>query len=115
MEPEVLDKLLTKVGGKFKLVALYQKRMRELVRGLPPLIESQNMDPWDITTREIMNNKAELIVGEEAERIRKEQAAREAEEAASADKKKAPPAAPAPAPAPAITPAPAPEAEEKKA
>ncbi|MBI3830244.1 MAG: DNA-directed RNA polymerase subunit omega [Planctomycetes bacterium] len=91
MEPELLDKLLTKVGSKFKLVSLYQKRMRELVRGLPPLTETDTMDPWDIAAKEILNNKVDLIIGEEAERIRRDIAAREAEEG-NHDKKKEMPA-----------------------
>ena len=32
MEPKELETLLAKVGGKYKLVTLYQKRMRELQR-----------------------------------------------------------------------------------
>lgn len=101
MNPETLDSMLTKVGGKFKLVALYQKRMRELVRGLPPLVECESMDPWDLAAKEILNTKVELIVGEEAEKIRREIAAREAEESPQ-DKKKdggaSAPSAPPPPP-----------------
>ena len=86
MEPKELEGLLNKVGGKFKLVTLYQKRMRELQRGMPKLtiVDSQNL--WDITTKEIMDSKVDLKMGEEADAMRKELALRETEEAEKADK-----------------------------
>ncbi len=93
MEPKLPDQMLTKGGGKFKLVTLYQRRMRELVRGLPALVESDGTDPWDTVAREILEGKVDLIIGEDADRIRKDAAAREAEEIAVADAKKIPPPA----------------------
>ncbi|MEI6233520.1 MAG: hypothetical protein WCT04_10735 [Planctomycetota bacterium] len=86
MEPKELEGLLNKVGGKFKLVTLYQKRMRELQRGMPRLtiIDSQNL--WDIVTKEIMETKVDLVMGDEAETMRKELALKETEEAEKAEK-----------------------------
>ena len=91
MEPQLLESLLIKVGGKFKLVSLYQKRMRELVRGLPPLVQTETNDIWDVAAKEIQDGKVDLILGEEAEKLRKEQAVREAEEAALLEASKKPP------------------------
>ena len=90
MEPQLLEGLLIKVGGKFKLVSLYQKRMRELVRGLPPLVQTETNDIWDVAAKESHEGKVDLILGEEAEKLRKEQAAREAEEAALLEASKKP-------------------------
>jgi len=87
MEARELESLLAKVGGKYKLVTLYQKRMRELQRGLPRLVEVQDGTNFDVVTKEIMDSKIDLIMGEEAERMRKDLAQREAEETADADKK----------------------------
>ena len=86
MEPKELEGLLNKVGGKFKLVTLYQKRMRELQRGMPRLtiIDSQNL--WDIVTKEIMETKVDLVMGEEADTMRKELVLKETEEAEKAEK-----------------------------
>ncbi len=86
MEPKELEGLLNKVGGKFKLVTLYQKRMRELQRGMPRLtvIDSQNL--WDIVTKEIMDTKVDLVMGEEADAMRKEIALKETEETEKAEK-----------------------------
>jgi DNA-directed RNA polymerase subunit K/omega len=105
MEAKELEQLLAKVGGKYKLVTLYQKRMRELQRGMPRLIEGNEGSMWDVVSREIMTSKVDLLMGEEAETMRKELALREAEELADAEAKgkrerlEAPKAAPAEAPA----------------
>ena len=57
----VLDELETKVGGRFKLTALLQKRIRELVAGAPRLIESNSENPIDIAIEEVRANKIELV------------------------------------------------------
>ena len=87
MEAHELEKLLAKVGGKYKLVTLYQKRMRELQRGLPRLVETDSTNLWDIVSQEIFENKVDLIMGVEAEQMRKEIAQRETEELAEAEAK----------------------------
>lgn len=87
MEPKELESLLNKVGGKYKLVTLYQKRMRELQRGLPRLVPSETGNPWDIVSREIMTSKVDLVMGEEADSMRRELALREAEDNADAERK----------------------------
>jgi DNA-directed RNA polymerase subunit K/omega len=88
MEPKELEQLLAKVGGKYKLVTLYQKRMRELQRGMPRLVESASESSmWDIVSAEIMTSKVDLIMGEEADHMRKELALREAEDLAEAESK----------------------------
>ena len=81
MEPKQLEDLLNKSGGKFKLVTLFQKRMRELQRGMPRLVNLESTNLWDLTSAEIMKGKVDLVMGEEADQMRKELALREAEEA----------------------------------
>ena len=90
MEPRELESLLGKVGGKFKLVTLYQKRMRELQRGLPKLVLAEASNLWDIVSKEIWESKVDLIMGEEAAQMRKDLAAREAEEMTEAEKAEQP-------------------------
>jgi DNA-directed RNA polymerase subunit K/omega len=82
MEARELEQLLAKVGGKYRLVTLYQKRMRELQRGLPRLVLTESNSVWDVVSQEIMESKVDLIMGEDAEQMRKELAQRESEEAA---------------------------------
>ena len=99
MDPKTMDSLLARVGGKFKLVTLYQKRARELMRGMPPLVETEGLNSLEIVAKEILEGKVELITGEEAEKMRRELAVRESEEIAALEHRKG---------------GPAPAAEEKK-
>jgi len=67
---ETEEALVQKVGGKFKLTTLMQKRMVELNRGAPPLVEIEgedDPDPWDIVVREILEGKIELATRDEIE------------------------------------------------
>ncbi|MHC4374645.1 MAG: DNA-directed RNA polymerase subunit omega, partial [Planctomycetota bacterium] len=46
--------IVNKVGGRFKLSALIQKRMIELMEGSRPLIEdTEGMSPMEIVVQEI--------------------------------------------------------------
>lgn len=57
----VLDELEGKVGGRFKVTALLQKRIRELVAGAPRLIEIKSDNPIDVAIEEIRAGKIELV------------------------------------------------------
>ena len=50
--------LINKVGGRFKLSALIQKRMVEIMRGSRPLIEdTEGMTTMEIVVEEIKQDK----------------------------------------------------------
>ena len=50
--------LANKVGGKFKLTALIQKRLDELMQGSRPLIEdTEGKSPLEIVVQEILQDK----------------------------------------------------------
>ena len=51
------DEIVNKVGGRFKLTALIQKRMIELMDGARPLVEPGNMTHLEIVIQEILQNK----------------------------------------------------------
>ena len=57
----ILDELEQKIGGRFKLTALLQKRIRELVAGAPRLLEIKSDNPIDIAIAEIRADKIELV------------------------------------------------------
>ena len=62
------DELVKMVGGKFRLTALIQKRIVDLNRGSPPLVEFEdNEEPSlkDIVIKEILEGKIELVAPEE--------------------------------------------------
>ena len=59
--------IVNKVGGRFKLSALIQKRMIELMEGGRPLIEdTDGLTPMEIVVQEIKQDKIVLdVTGDE--------------------------------------------------
>jgi DNA-directed RNA polymerase subunit omega len=51
------DDIANKVGGRFKLTALIQKRMLELMDGARPLVERENMTDLELVIQEILQDK----------------------------------------------------------
>jgi len=51
------DEIVTKVGGRFKLTALIQKRMTELMDGARPLVERGHMTDLQLVIEEILQDK----------------------------------------------------------
>ena len=51
------DEIVNKVGGRFKLTALIQKRMLELMDGARPLVERDNLTDLEIVIQEILQDK----------------------------------------------------------
>ncbi len=54
------DHIARKVGGRFKLTTLVQKRMVALNRGARPLVDMQTKDLMQIVVAEIMTDKIYL-------------------------------------------------------
>jgi len=52
------EKLIQKIGGRFKLTALIQKRLKELMQGSRPLIEdTEGKTQLEIVIQEIVEDK----------------------------------------------------------
>jgi DNA-directed RNA polymerase subunit omega len=52
------EEIVKKVGGRFKLAALVQRRMIELLQGSRPLIDNaENMTMMEIVVQEILQDK----------------------------------------------------------
>jgi len=50
--------IIKKTGGRFKLTALVQRRLQELLAGARPLIEdTENMTQMEIVIQEILQDK----------------------------------------------------------
>jgi DNA-directed RNA polymerase subunit omega len=50
--------IINKVGGRFKLTALVQRRLQELLSGARPLIDdTENMTQMEIVIQEILQDK----------------------------------------------------------
>jgi len=55
------EELANKVGGKFKLTALIQRRMLELLQGTRPLVERKpGMTDLEVVIQEILEDKIEI-------------------------------------------------------
>ena len=70
------DEIVRKMGGRFKLSTLIQKRMVALNRGAQPLVDLQTKDLMEIVVAEIKGNKIYLdtsgkvqVVEDESETI----------------------------------------------
>jgi len=51
------DEIVKKVGGRFRLSALIQRRLKELIEGARPLVESQGRTLVEIAVQEIVEDK----------------------------------------------------------
>ena len=51
------EDIINKVGGRFKLTALIQRRWKQLMMGARPMIEPGKMTPMEIVVREILEGK----------------------------------------------------------
>lgn len=51
------DEIVRKVGGRFKLTALIQRRWQELMEGARPLIERQGRSDLELAIAEIAADK----------------------------------------------------------
>ncbi|MDX2200933.1 MAG: DNA-directed RNA polymerase subunit omega [Phycisphaerae bacterium] len=54
------DEIMNKVGGRFKLCALVQKRWLELMQGARPLVDPAGKSPIEIAIAEIMADKLKI-------------------------------------------------------
>ncbi len=51
------DEIIDKVGGRFKLTALIQRRWLELMRGARPLVDTTGKTPLEVVIEEIVQDK----------------------------------------------------------
>lgn len=60
-----LDEYSERVGGVTKLTVLLQKRARELIKGMPRLVEIDSDSPIEIAFEELRQNKISLVEPDE--------------------------------------------------
>ena len=63
------DEIVNKVGGRFKLTALIQKRLVELMDGARPLVERDGLTDLQTVIEEILQDKISLDLGENEEAV----------------------------------------------
>lgn len=54
------DELIEKVGGRFKLTALIQKRWLEIMQGARPMVDPAGKTPMEIVIEEILQDKVSI-------------------------------------------------------
>ena len=54
------DDIVHKCGGRFKLAALIQRRLEQLIDGARPLVERDGRSDLELVIAEIVENKIEL-------------------------------------------------------
>ncbi len=62
------DEIVNKVGGRFKLCSLIQRRMVQLMDGARPLVERDGRSDLEVVIEEIMEDK--IVVDIEASHLR---------------------------------------------
>jgi len=68
------DTIVERAGGRFKLCALVQRRLIQLMDGARPLVERQGRSDLELVIEEIMQRKIELEYVPEAARLPEETA-----------------------------------------
>lgn len=54
------DDLMKKVGGRFKLAALIQRRWLELLQGARPMVDPSGLTDMEVVIQEIVEGKVEM-------------------------------------------------------
>ncbi|RMF74698.1 MAG: DNA-directed RNA polymerase subunit omega [Planctomycetota bacterium] len=60
IEPLMSDDLINRVGGRFRLTALIQKRWLELLQGARPLVDPAGKTEIEVVVQEIAEGKVEI-------------------------------------------------------
>ena len=61
------SELVDKVGGKFKLTALIQRRWLQLLQGARPMVEAKGLTDMEVIIKEILEGKIEMELPDEGE------------------------------------------------
>lgn len=59
------DEIVNKVGGKFRLTTLIQRRLVQLMEGARPLVERRDLTPLELVIEEIQQGK--IVFEDESE------------------------------------------------
>ncbi len=59
------DDIIEKIGGRFKLTALIQRRWLELLQGARPMVDPEGLTEMEVVIREILEGKVEMELVED--------------------------------------------------
>jgi len=58
------EEIVDKFGGRFRLTAVIQRRLVQLMDGARPLIEREGRSDLEVVVQEILEDKIEIVDGE---------------------------------------------------
>ena len=61
------DELMDKVGGRFKLTALIQRRWLQLLQGARPMVDPKGLTEMEVVIQEILEGKIDFEIVPEAD------------------------------------------------
>ena len=61
------DGIIDKVGGRFKLTALIQRRWLQLLQGARPMIDPKGLTEMEVVIKEILEGKIDFEIVPEPE------------------------------------------------
>ena len=61
------DEIIERIGGRFKLATLIQRRWVQLLQGARPMVDSKGLTDLEIIVKEILEGKIEMVGGDEDE------------------------------------------------
>ena len=61
------DEIIEKVGGRFKLAVLIQRRWVQLLQGARPMVDTTGLTDLEVIVKEILEGKIEIRDQEEKE------------------------------------------------
>ena len=56
------DELMDKVGGRFKLTALIQRRWLQLLQGARPMVDPKGLTEMEVVIQEILEGKIDFEI-----------------------------------------------------
>lgn len=56
------DELMDKVGGRFKLTALIQRRWLQLLQGARPMVDPKGLTEMEVVIKEILEGKIDFEI-----------------------------------------------------
>jgi DNA-directed RNA polymerase subunit omega len=60
------DNIIDKLGGRFKLTALIQRRWLELLQGARPMVDPTGLTDMEVVIKEILEGKVNMELVEES-------------------------------------------------
>lgn len=55
------DDIIRKLGGRFRLTALIQRRWRQIMQGARPMVETEGLTDLEVVIKEIVEGKIEAV------------------------------------------------------